>query len=340
MNDFSKIGYEYGIKPCMILIGDVDFANYFVEAKCLGMLYAFSIDDDNNHIPVQLAFVFQNEEPAKKFLDCLMNWIERSNNDGDAVSIEFIENNKGGYTVAISPEMNRFTERNTPAHLKDRISPIMMIQTQFKEIDSVSPSYQAFKTNWKKAGKIAVGYVIGNPNKIEKQSDKYFIKTEFNFHEKGNIHQNSSAEIYDFIQKDKAFDKKNRPKPPKETMEQISERRNSEIKNFFPVTYNKLNNQGWLGDLVQELNKKYEKDIIIQAICNLILFKRLKKEKDLSADFTKTGYPINILDYLISTFESFSSYFPTDDFFVLERIENQIKNDQHQLNEYFKKQFL
>jgi hypothetical protein len=336
MNDFSKIGYEYGVKPYMILLGDIDFANYFVEAKCLGLIYAFGVDNNNNHIPVQIAFVFQNEEPAKKFLDCLLNWVKRSNDDGDAVSIEFIENDKGGYTIAISPEMNRFIERNVPTHLKDRISPRMIVQTQFKEIDSVSPSYQAFKANYKKAGKIAVGYVIGNINKIEKQSDKYFIKTEFNFHEKGNISQNSSAEIYDFIQKNKTFDKENRPKPPQETMEQISARRNSEIKTFFPVTYNQLHNQGWLSDLVQKLNKKYKEDIIIQAICNLILFERLKQEKNLSADFTKTGYPVNILDYLISTFESFSSYFPPDDFFTLEKIETQIKNDQHELNEYLK----
>ncbi|MCL2650489.1 MAG: hypothetical protein FWD60_05600 [Candidatus Azobacteroides sp.] len=337
MNDFSKIGYEYGVKPYMILVGDIDYANYFVEAKCLGLLYMFRVDCNDNHIPAQIAFMFQNEAPAKIFFDCLMNWIERSNNDGDAVSIEFIENDKGGYTVAISPEMKRFIDRNIPAHLKDKISPLMMVQTQFKEIDSVSPSYQAFKANYKKAGKIAVGYVIGNSNKIEKQSDKYFIKTEFNFHEQDNIPQNSSAKIYDSIQKNKTFDKETLPKPPKKTMEQISARRNSEIKTFFPVTYNQLYNQGWLSSLVQELNKKYERDIIIQAICNLILFERLKQEKDLSADFTKAGYPTRILDYLISTFESFSSYFPADDFFTLEKVENQIKNDQYQLNEYLKK---
>jgi hypothetical protein len=120
-------------------------------------------------------------------------------------------------------------------------------------------------------------------------------------------------------------------------MEEIAGRRDEGIKTFFPVTYNKLNNQAWLSTLVQELNEKYEKDIIIQAICNLILFERLKREKDLSPDFTKTGYPINILDYLLSTFESFSSYFPTDDFFTMEKVENQIKNDQHELNEYLKK---
>lgn len=90
-------------------------------------------------------------------------------------------------------------------------------------------------------------------------------------------------------------------------------------------------------NLQQELNEKYENEIIVQAICNLILFERLKQEKDLSSDFTKAGYPTRILDYLISTYESFSSYFPTEDFFSIEKIEYQIKNDQRELNEYLKK---
>lgn len=337
MIDFSKIGYDYGIKPHMVLIGDIDFADYFVKAKCLGLLYVFGIDDDNNQVPVQIAFMFQNEEPAKKFLDCLLNWIERSNNDGDAVSIEFIENNKSGYTLAIFPEMNRFIERNIPLHLKDRISPVMMIQTQYKEIDSISPSYLAFKQSYKKTRKIAIGYVIGNSNKIQKQSDKYFIKTEFKFYEKGNTPQNSSAEMYSYIEQNKTFDRENRPHPPIESKKEISERRNNEVKNFFPVTYNKLNNQGWLMNLQQELNEKYENDIIIQAICNIVLFERLKQEKDLSSDFTKVGYPTRILDYLISTYESFSSYFPIEEFFSIEKIEYQIRNDQRELNEYLKK---
>jgi hypothetical protein len=334
MNDFSKIGYEYGVKPHMIVLGDIEFSKYFVAAKCLGLLYVFSVDDRNNHIPAQIAFLFQNEDPARKFFDCLMSWIERSNNNGDAVSIDFIENNTGGYTIAIFPEINMLIDRNVPEGLRDKISPKMIVETQFKEIDKVSPSYQAFKTNYKKGEKIVVGYVIGTFNKIEKKSDKYFFKTEFNFFEKGNIPQNSSAEMYDFIQNKKNFSKENRPKPPIETEEEISERRLIEIKTFFPVTFNKLNNQGWLNDLIQGLNKKYEKDIIIQAICNIILFERLKKDKEISSGFIKTGYHINILNYLVSTFESFSSYFPDNDFFSIERIENQIKNDQRELKNY------
>jgi hypothetical protein len=143
--------------------------------------------------------------------------------------------------------------------------------------------------------------------------------------------------MYSYIEQNKTFDRENRPHPPIESKKEVSERRKKEIRNFFPVTYNKLNNQGWLMNLQQELNEKYENEIIVQAICNLILFERLKQEKDLSSDFTKAGYPMRILDYLISTYESFSSYFPTEDFFSIEKIEYQIRNDQRELNEYLKK---
>ena len=37
-------------------------------------------------------------------------------------SNNFIENNKGGYTLSISPELNRFVERMIPKNLKDKVN--------------------------------------------------------------------------------------------------------------------------------------------------------------------------------------------------------------------------
>jgi hypothetical protein len=338
MNDSSKVGYEYGIRPDMILLGDMDFSKHFIDAKCLGLMYMFGIDNKSNQVPVQIAFIFQNEDPAKLFFDCLLHWVKNSDNDGDAVSIEFIENLKGGYTLAIYPEIERFIKRMIPDHLIDRVSPIMMTQTQYKEIEQVSPSYHNFKSNWEKARKIAIGYVIGSPGKIQKQSTKYFTKSEFKFYQKDNIPLNSAAEMYNLIQKKQLFNKNNHPSPPKDSLEDISKRRKSEIKNFFPVTYNKIVNNNWLSTKVNELEKrKYNFECIIQAICNIILFERIKQDRSSLDDNVSIDNPINILDYLLSTYESFSSYFPDDSFFSISVIENQIVNDKNELETYLRK---
>ncbi len=335
-NNFSNIGYDYGVKPFFMIVGDIEFSDLFKKADCKGMLYIFGKEDTGEMVPVQMAFLFQNEEPAEKFLDILLGWIAKSNNDGDAVSIEFIENDKGGYTLSISPEINRFHDRMIPKHLKNKVTPIFMIQTHFKEIDTLGQNYLNFKANYKKSKKIAIGYVIGTPTKIEKQSKKFFTKTEFDFYKQNEIPSSSVAVSYNATQELSSFDPKNLPKPPKESREEISIRRISEMKFLLPLTYNKLNNL-WLGKVQKKLNSKYDTEIIKQAICNLTIFERLKQINELSPDFTELGYPNRILEYLLSTYESFDSFYPTDDFYTEDQIIRQIQNDQKELETYLSK---
>ena len=335
-NDFSNIGFDYGIKPFYILVGDIEFSTLFTKADCKGILYMFAKGVKDEMIPVQMVFIFENEEPAEKFLDILLGWIEKSNNDGDAVSIDFIENNKGGYTLSISPEINRFVERMIPKNLKDRVTPIIMAQTHYKEIDTLGKNYLNFKANYKKVENIAVGYIIGTPTNIVKQSKRYFTKKEFNFYKKDEIPTNSAALGYRATQELSDFDPKTLPKPPKETIKEISQRRITEIKSLLPLTYNRLKNL-WLGDIQKRLEQDYSSEIIIQAICNLTIFERLKKIEDLSPDFTKSGYPNRILDYLIETYESFDSYYPPDEYYTDELIIRQIQNDKKELETYLSK---
>lgn len=336
-NNFSGIGYDYGVQPFLIILGDGEFCELFQKAKCLGIQYMFRYGANNEEmIPVQIAFIFRNEGPAEKFLDILLNWIKKSNNDGEAVNIDFIENNKGGYTLSISPEMERFEERMIPIHLKNKVTPIFMVHTQFKEIDSLGQNYLNFKANYKKAGEIAIGYVIGTPTKIEKQSKKYFKKSEFNFYKQDEIPSDSIANSYNATQEFSSFDPKNSPKPPRESLNEIKKRRISEMKSLLPLTYNKLKNL-WLGETQKKLGLNYEPEIIKQAICNLTIFERLKQMDDLSSNFTENGYPTRILEYLLSTYETFDSFYPPDEFYTEDNIVKQIQNDKKELETYLSK---
>lgn len=336
-NDFTKIGFDYGVKPFFILLGDMEFSDLFKKADCRGVVYVFKRGDSEEEIiPVQMAFMFQNEEPAEKFMDNLLGWISKSNDEGDAVSMEFIENNEGGYTIAISPEIDRFHNRMIPKNLRNRITPIFMVQTHFKEIDTLGQNYLNFKANYSKADSIAIGYVIGNENKIIKQSKNYFVKKDFRFCKQDDISNNLTATTYQAVKEKSSFGPSDLPKPPNQSIEEITERRVSEMKSLLPLTYNKLNNL-WLCDLQEKLSEIYNIDIIKQAICNLTIFERLKQMDDLSPDFAKEGYPNRIQEYLLGTYESFDSYYPSDDFYTEERIVNQIINDQKELENYLKK---
>lgn len=335
MKDFSKIGYDYGVKPFFMIVGDMEFSDLFRKANCIGVLYMFAKAENDDMIPVQMAFIFKNEEPAKKFLDIILGWVEKSNNDGDAVDMEFIENNKGGYTIAISPEIERFTERMIPSNFKNKVTPLVMVQTHFKEIDNLGQNYFNFKNNYHKAKGIAIGYVIGSPSNIEKKSEKFFVKTKFKFHKENKIPKDSFSLSYKATKNISDFKLEDLPKPPKDTIEDINERRVSEMKSLLLLTYNRLENI-WLGDLQKKLNKSYNSEIIKQAICNLTIFERIKRDENLAEDFTKTGYN-RILDYLLSSFESFDSYYPEDVFYTEEKVISQINNDKKELETYLNK---
>jgi len=336
MNNFLKIGYDYGVKPFFMILGDMEFSDLFRKAECIGVLYMFAKDNKDCMIPMEIAFLFKNEEPAKKFLDIVIGWAEKSNNDGDAVEMEFIENNKGGYTIAISPEIKRFTERMIPSNYKDKVTPIVMVQTHFKEIDNLGQNYLNFKKNYKKTKEIAIGYVIGSPSNIEKKSEKFFVKTHFKFHKEDEIPKNSFSSSYKAAKDISDFKPEDLTKPPKDTIEQIYERRISEMKSLLPLTINRLENL-WLGDLQKQLEVNYNLDIIKQAICNLTIFERIKRDENIEEDFTGTSYPNRLLDYLLSSFESFDSFYPEDKFYTAEKIISQIKNDKKELETYLNK---
>ncbi|MGB5988697.1 MAG: hypothetical protein WBG43_03030 [Marinifilaceae bacterium] len=336
MNNFSQIGFDYGMKPYLIAVSDMEFSDLFIEAKCLGILYAFEKGNDGVDIPIGLYFLLKNEEPAKKFLDILLTWIEKSNNDGDAVAMDFIENNKGGYTIAISPEITRFTKRMIPTHFKNKVSPIIIEQFHFKGIDSLGRNYLNFKTNYNLSDRITIGYVLGSTTKIEKHSERYFKKMNFNFYTENNIPNNSLALCYKATQDISDFNPRDLPKPPKESIQDISKRRISEMKFLLPLTYNKLQNL-WLGEIQKNMSVVYDTPIIKQAICNLTIFERLKNEKELLKEFSEEGYTMAILEYLLDTYESFDSYFPNDDFYTEERVLSQIINDKKELETYLSK---
>lgn len=334
--DLSGVGYDYGIKPFFLLVGGVEFSDLFIKAGCRGMIYMFGEGGPDGPIPVQMGFLFKNEEPAKKFLDILLGWVENSDNDGDAVAIDFIENNKGGYTISIAPEVRRFEKRMIPKELRDHVTPLFMLGSHFKEIDTLGENYLKFKKNYKKNDGIAIGYYIGVPGKIEKQSEKYFVKREFNFFKQDDIPDSSMAKAYNAAVENKEFDPAKLPKPQGLTKDQIDKRRTHEMKRLLPLTLNRLENL-WLADLIKELEKDYPNELVYQAICNLTVFERLKQSGELSPDFVKTGYANRIIEYLLQTFESFDAYYPPDEFFTKEKVLRQMSNDKKELVNYLNK---
>lgn len=335
--NYSNAGYDYGVNPFMILLGDMEFSDLFLKAECVGILYISGMDEAHEMTPVEIAFLFLNEKQAEELFECLLGWIEKSNGDGDAVAIGFIENIKGGYNVAISPEIEHLIDRLTPDNFKNRITPIAVAQTHYKKIDNIGGNYLTFKNNLHKAAKVRIGYAVGNPKDINniKQGRKSFFKTKFCFAVENDRSELSKGYSIAVASK-KKFNPKALSKGPSDSRHNISKRRIKRIQEFLPITYSKLTNK-WLELIQTKLSSKYDLDLVMQAICNITMFERIKSTRELTLDFAKPGFATDILAYLTTSYESFDSYYPADSFYTEERVVKQIENDKRELETFLNK---
>lgn len=324
---FSNIGFDFGIKPNYMLIPNIEYNDLISKARFGGVCYIFTQPDMT---PVHIAFVFENEKYAEKLFDIFLDWIKKSDNIGDAIAMNFIENNDGSYTLALAPQIDYLIKRMLPKELNNKVNPMVIATTYYKKLDSITHNYLQFKDKWSNANQITVGYIIGKGNDIRKCSKKYFIKKEFHFYKEGD----QSAEIAGHNARIglSELEIKNLPRLPRESKTEIISHREKMMNELLPLTVNKLDNL-WLKDVINELSKEYDLQIIKQSICNIVIFERLKRENIIS-DLTEQDYSARILEHLVFCYESFESYYPKDDFFSKEIIIKQIQNDKKVLEKY------
>jgi len=326
----KNAGLDFGLKPTMALLSNIEFPDLFKKANCTGLIYGFCPDSTGSEIPHELSFMMENESFAEQFLDILIQWKDSSDGDSNAVALEFVELKNGEYTLIISPDNHLLMKRLVPEHLQGRVNPRLLTMSQGKAGMRIGKNYLTFRDKYIKDRRIAVRYTIFKDGQYVKQSSKYFIKTEFQFYNEDNIPNGSNAILA-------VGNKPNfkLPKPPKITIDdaEMLKYRHSGLKYFFPIICDKILNEAWLKDIITTINKSYTSDQTIQAICNLVLFERVKLQNPTPVDFSKPGYDMDVLEYLMANFESFDSYLPEDTFFTKQKIESQIRLDAKFLKE-------
>ncbi|WP_316777872.1 hypothetical protein [Pedobacter antarcticus] len=328
-----NFGMDYGIKPKMILVSDMTFQSELQEAKFNGFIYVFCPDYHGNLIPAEVGFRFENEEHAEKFFDSLVAWREKSNGNSKSINLEFVELNGGDYTIVVSPDMDMFIERMIPEHMRDRINPLTMVASRSLRIIDQSGNFKNFRDQYVEGRRIVVRYYIFEKDGHVRPSEKYIIKTEFSFYKEDELPKDSQAYL------NLKGRKKDIKRPPKIAIghPELLKQRDRDLKYFFPITLDKIITESWLSEVTETINKSYAKDQIIQAICNLVLLERLKKDDKHQINTSKLGYDLDIIYHLAETFESFDSYFPEDKYFTKQAIEKQIRADAKFLKEKLEK---
>lgn len=332
-----KVGHDYGIKPFIMLMSDFGFIELFSKAGYQGVMYIFGQEEEKELLmPVQIGFLFRNEESASALMDMLVSW-DKESEDEDVVDINFIEKKNNKYIMCISPNSDSLRKRLLPAYLEGKVTEVFVMPTHYKELD-ISENFKRLKENYISGTKMPVGYFIGSPGEKLRQGKEFVVVNNINFYHEDD-EQSPIVASYINISKGKSRKTPKKPtgKEKKITEEDIILRRMSEIQLYHPITYNKIVKQGWLGELRSQLQKKYDDDLIIQAICNIVLLERIHKEGKSYSGFKESGVANNILDYLSNNHESFKSYFPDDTFFTKYKIESQINRDKKELLTFLNK---
>lgn len=332
----TSFGLDYGVQPRIILVPDFSFSEHFKNGKCIAIIFIHCPNSSGELITTEMGFLFEVEEFAKKFMNSLLEWVKKSDDDGDAVDLEFIELLNGEYLLAIAPEVDRFLNRMIPPLMKEHVNPLFTIVTQGKDGMAMGENYHRFKNQYSKGRRIPIRAFIARDQKVEKMLDEYFVKTEFKFSKEGKLPHDSYGHGL-LSTKNKRFNRKDFKRNGPVDMAAIEKRRMDKLYHFFPLLLDKIERENWLEAVIASIPPHISRSQVIQAICNLVLLERLKQNNPSGIKTDGLGYDMNLLQYLLHQVESFGSYLPPPEFFTKASIKKQAKLDKTYLTEYLQK---
>lgn len=310
------IGFDYSIKPNVMVVGDIEFTNLISEAQILGIGYISIPQSIMDISPLEIALIFNDEIKGKKTMQRFRNWIEHSGNNSKAFSLDIVEKNDNTYTLCFHQNEKLLVERTIPNEIRDWVYPVIMKVVHFKPMKNKSKLYYMFK----EACKFRECTIYGaNKDMIIFDFEGKLINNRIKFHKEEELDLSSPL---------RAINIENNMINTKLKHENCNMNRIENIKYFFPITYNEIIQNACFREVIEELLSNWEKDIIIQAICNLILKYRMSED----GVKIENGEEHLIIDYLVNNYETPRSNRPNNNYFNVEIISQQIKKDE----EYYK----
>jgi len=325
------IGFDYGVKPHFLALGDVEYTNLIHEAKPLAMGYGKFPHFGLLHDPPFACIVFENEDKGKECFQHFKGWAEGSE-DGDAVSLSFIETSRGGYAVCIYPERDLLVDRCIPKHLQAEVSQLIMSTVSFPlTVDKISPYYLFFKGEAQNKPFIFCG--SSRTGKLFLESA--ILKRKVNFFYEGEIPEDAPESVYSHLNrqenKEISREKKESPKEPSEV---IYKRRWKRLKTFLPITLEKLNYSVKFRDSKDVLlSEGFAVWQIVQAACNVVVSMRMCSKPHFDGLEEKSA-AADILEFLLNGFEAPDVDFPQD-IFSEEVLREQTLADSNELLKYY-----
>ena len=315
---------DYSVKPNMMILGDCEFSQLITNAIIAGLGYISIPLEPNDSTELKVAFIFKDAIKGNKVMDRFLNWINASNGNMNAFGLDIIEKSDGSYLLCIYQEQDLLLERIISREIKEWVNPLLAVVVHYKCIESRSEQYYMFR----EACKFSKCHIYGADTTGRILSlNKVIIKENIRFFKEDDITEDSL--LYSFKPRNSFSLNKKHITNLDNNNEVTGVTRINNIKYFFPITYNEIINCKYFNDILEELEADFDKSIIIQAICNIVLEYRISEDK---IEINK-GSAIEWIEYLVNNYETPKSAFPKDNKYVVKDILEQIKRDE----EYFKK---
>lgn len=301
----KNLGFDYGIRPHFIVVGDMEFPSLIEKAGFHGLAYLHVPQFGLLVNPPSVALLFENKDSGRECFMHFKHWADGSD-DGDAVGVSFVEFDDGTYAVCIYQEEKRLIARCIHERIRPEITPIFMFCGRLLRMGKKSDHFECFKRQVADAPFVLLPATKeGGPI-----MELGIRKREVAFYDEHNVPANSMAASLLRAPASGAPDRERRPYPEeiRQTASDIMRRRRTQMARFFPVTLERLR----FSSEIQDVRKRilvagYRDWQITQALCNLTFHHRIGGQRPGDAgsapDAASRPLGIDQLEYLLGTQE-------------------------------------
>ena len=330
-------GYDYGIKPKVMVVADIEFPEILrTSFMALGYGQVPQFGDLAN-VPL-LVMLFRDLESGDKCFSHFNAWCNNTSEKEDAVGVGFIEFDSGEYGMCIYQEVESLIEQFILDLHRPEVEPIIMSVGHLKMFPEQSRSYRWFKALVEKEKFV----LAPGTSEYGPMLDRGFIKRKAHFFTEKNIPENTMENVLVKLKSGRQSEvRQHSVLELRLTAKEIQDRRCNQLRRFFPVTIERLRSNQEILKIENKLKEEgYKKWQIIQAICNICLVHRspeLYVSDDDALESHKTdSISIRILDHLLVNIEDLSVSLPPLEKLSIGLVRQQIYADSIELIRYFK----
>lgn len=325
------IGCDYGVKPRVIIMGNIEFLEMLrssLLALGYGRLPTFKL---LVNAPF-LGMAFNDDEVARRCFSIFKSWADASE-DGDALSLSFIELEDGENGFCVYPETDRLVRRMVPERQRDEIEPLVFSAGYLKVFPAGRSSGYVFFRAATENSPFVLFPVAGSGALMEFA----FVKREVRFFKESEIREDSVEGSLLAARRGKLEDAP-RPRPvvAQMTRSDVAARRRRQLSRFFPVTLERLHlDADFISTCRAFQARGYMQWQVEQAACTLILRHRVPDLfcKSQTEDKAEPS-TLEILDYLLSNQEDVMER-PIPASALDQYLQDQIAADSAELLAYF-----